>query len=526
MKRFPVIHPFLFSLYPILAVLAASLRLLDAKQAIRPTLVILLITTLILVLLNRVYKNWYRAGFITSIVVFMLFYYGYSYRLPSKIHLLNFSISRHVVIICFWLVFLGVVTSKWLWVRVRPHVITNFLNITSGLVCVYGLYLLISVWMAINQDPLANWTRPENPLEDNTTLATTYRPDIYYIILDGYAREDVLQNIYNFDNSSFMDALKVRGFYIADESRTNYIYTQISLASSLNFEYLDYISFAGGLSSDWRALGNLILNSRLRSWLSNAGYQIYLSSEYLFTEINDRDVVFYCDDQYPMNTFESLLLESTMFEILVDTRKVNISNYTYETHRNKILDGFAEAKSLVEEAGPKLVFVHIIAPHAPFVFDQFGNPVQPDWEYTIFDVGDIYGDIDLYKEAYLQQLKYINILTISTIDYITQNSNSTPIIILQADHGPAAFIDNSPATSCLMERFSILNAYYFPDNNMRLLYSSISPVNTFRIVFNTYFGASLPILPDVNYFSSHDDPYNFIKVTNQISASCNNLTQP
>jgi hypothetical protein len=268
MKRFPVIHPFLFSLYPILAVLAASFRLLDPKQAIRPTIVVLLITTLILVLLKMVYKNWNRAGFITSIVIFMLFYYGYSYRLPREIHLLNISISRHVVIICFWLVFLGVVSSKWLWERVRPHVITNFLNITSGLAFVYGLYLLISVSMAINQDPLANWTRPENPLEDNTTLTTTYRPDIYYIILDGYAREDVLQNIYNFDNSSFVDALKVRGFYIADESRTNYIYTQISLASSLNFEYLDYISFAGGLSSDWRALGNLILNIRIPVKLS------------------------------------------------------------------------------------------------------------------------------------------------------------------------------------------------------------------------------------------------------------------
>ena len=132
MKKFPVIHPFLFAVYPIMAVLAGSMPLINPTQAIRPTIVILLLTTLIFAILNLVFKNWQRAGFITSIIVFMLFYYGYSYRLPREIHLINFSISRHIVIICFWLVFLGVISSKWLWQRVRPHVITNFLNISSS----------------------------------------------------------------------------------------------------------------------------------------------------------------------------------------------------------------------------------------------------------------------------------------------------------------------------------------------------------------------------------------------------------
>jgi hypothetical protein len=36
-----------------------------------------------------------------------------------------------------------------------------------------------------------------------------------------------------------------------------------------------------------------------------------------------------------------------------------------------------------------------------------------------------------------------------------------------------------------------------------------SPVNSFRIVLDQYFGADLPILEGVAYFSTQDEPYRF-----------------
>ena len=39
---------------------------------------------------------------------------------------------------------------------------------------------------------------------------------------------------------------------------------------------------------------------------------------------------------------------------------------------------------------------------------------------------------------------------------------------------------------------SILNAYYFPGGRYEGLYEAISPVNSFRVVLNTFFGAKLP----------------------------------
>ena len=222
MKRHPVIHPFLFAIFPVLFVLAASLPILSPEQAIRPAIVFLAVSGIILLILYWLFKDWQRAGFLASMVVIMLYYYGYSYRLPREIHLFNLPISRHILIICFWVLFLGILSSKWLWQRVRPHVITNFMNISSGLAVLYAIYLLAAFWFTSTKDPLVNWSRPPNPAEDGIRLEETYRPDIYYIILDGYARSDILQEIYNYDNSDFIDALKSRGFYVAEDSRSNY----------------------------------------------------------------------------------------------------------------------------------------------------------------------------------------------------------------------------------------------------------------------------------------------------------------
>ncbi len=519
MKHLPLFHPFLFITYPVLSVLAASLTIVNPIQAIRPLVIYLLLAGLILLLLYFLYKDWYRAGFLTSIIIWMLFYYGYSYRIPQYINIFGNPISRHIFILCFWAVLIGILSTRWLWSNVRPRVITNFLNISSGLALLYGIYLLASVLFSMKQDPLMHWTRPPNPAEDNMQFSTAYRPDIYYIILDGYARPDVLSTVYKYDDSPFINNLKERGFYIANQSHSNYGETQLSLASSMNLEYLDYLSFAGGVSSNRSPLSGLIINSRLRTWLENLGYTVYLSGEYLFAEVNDPAIVFYSKDLKKLTTFESLLLQSTVFEILVDELHLTFSNYTYQTHREKILNGFSEIAKLGSATGPKFVFVHIIAPHPPFIFDRNGQSIQPKWGYTIFDVTKFEGGIDEYIEGYREQLIYTNNRVIIMIDQLLASSPTPPIIIIQGDHGPAARMGTTINESCLQERFSILNAYHLPGNHYEGLYPSITPVNSFRVIFNQYFKTHLDLLPDKVYYS-FGDRYRFIDITQQVNTQC------
>src|SRR5207244_2209263 len=65
------------------------------------------------------------------------------------------------------------------------------------------------------------------------------RPDVYYIMLEEYAGERTLADQFGYDNRPFMDALSQLGFYVARDSTTNYPRTELSLASSLNMNYLD-----------------------------------------------------------------------------------------------------------------------------------------------------------------------------------------------------------------------------------------------------------------------------------------------
>jgi hypothetical protein len=63
---------------------------------------------------------------------------------------------------------------------------------------------------------------------------------------------------------------------------------------------------------------------------------------------------------------------------------------------------------------------------------------------------------------------------------------------------------------------SILNAYFFPDRKYDGLYPDITPVNSFRVVLDTFFGARLGLLPDKSYFSTWGEPYRFMDVTDEV----------
>ena len=71
--------------------------------------------------------------------------------------------------------------------------------------------------------------------------------DIYFIVLDGYGRADILANIYQYNNQPFINKLKVRGFYVAEDSYANYNQTRLSIPSSLNMEYMQNIGFSNSL---------------------------------------------------------------------------------------------------------------------------------------------------------------------------------------------------------------------------------------------------------------------------------------
>ena len=103
----------------------------------------------------------------------------------------------------------------------------------------------------------------------------TEPPDIYYIIVDGYAREDVLMELYDYDNSEFIDFLEHEGFYVAEKSRSNYNQTDLSLSSSLNMTYLDFIPETRGADARNRTpLAELLKENQVIDFLRLQSYEV------------------------------------------------------------------------------------------------------------------------------------------------------------------------------------------------------------------------------------------------------------
>ena len=71
-------------------------------------------------------------------------------------------------------------------------------------------------------------------------------------------------------------------------------------------------------------------------------------------------------------------------------------------------------------------------------------------------------------------------------------------------------VDNSDAIETKI--LPILNTYYLPGLGNEDLYPSISPVNTFRFIFNRYFGLDYELLEDRSFCSNQkESPYDFVE---------------
>jgi hypothetical protein len=189
--------------------------------------------------------------------------------------------------------------------------------------------------------------------------------------------------------------------------------------------------------------------------------------------------------------------------------------------RQHTLFEFRVLERQAAEQGPKFVFAHFLVPHPPYVFRSDGSfvPDEP------LEVGD-------EREGYLRQMEYTNERILGVVDrLLARPADERPVIILQADEGPFPirydanewhFDWHGATTAELAEKFGILNAYHLPgvDAEEAGLYPSITPVNSFRVVLNAYFGTDLPLLPDrIFAHRSQQRFYDFFEVTDELSPS-------
>jgi Sulfatase len=495
-----VIHPLLFAAFPVLYLFSQNLALADVGDAIRPLLFLVAIVGALFFLATLIFRNAMKVGLAVSILVVLWFSYGYVLRALDD---LPIGRDRYLlpvwVLLGVWGVVAAVRSGK------RLPAVTNALNVVAaGLVVINALTIGIYKVRSGSRGGTSELEAlvPAVP----APASSADQRDIYYIIFDRYGGSDALRGM-GFDNSEFLNGLSRRGFYVASESRGNYPKTLLSLASSLNMTYLDFLTREIGTDSDDEGpVRRLVQRHTVARFLKAKGYRYIqigswwgVTSESPLADLNIK--------LGGLSEFSSALVETTpLFPV-----GPAISEHLDFRHReyNRALLQFEKVAEIRDVPGPTFVFAHILVPHGPYVFDQNGRYVEKEDERA-----------RTFRRNYLEQLRFVNKKITQLVGRLLAGPESEdPIIILQSDEGPGEAPGNwakaSPRT--WRKKFPILNAYYLPGIEDAGLYPSISPVNTFREVFNLYFDAGLPILPDRSFiYQDLRHLYKFIDVTTRV----------
>lgn len=502
------IHPLLFATYPVLALLAANITEVEIQVSIR-ALVISLSGTILISFLSRVIcGSWRRAALVASFLALWFFSYGHLYQIIRKVPGIGMYLGRHRFLIIIYGVML--VVGLWLIFKRSINVIasTKFMNLIGLVLVAYPVFRIVNHSLRVSAGKEISQELAVTTLKPHAISGEGDLPDIYYIILDTYTRADALMNDFGFDNSSFLEQLRTTGFYIADCSRSNYNYTQASLSTTLNMVYLpDLDQLLTGFGLDTGDVWLLLKQSLVRAQLETLGYKtVAFDTGFEWSRIEDADIYLSLSrDPFQLQLiepFEAMLIKSTLGLFLTD-----LQNWSLLTQTNRILEGineinfpysnFVESQLFILDQlpkipsfpGPKFVFVHLLIPHVPHIFGPEGEIIT-DTRYYGGGLDSAIND-EFFERGYVNEIRFINSRMLAIVKSLISESGTAPIIILQGDTGVTKG-----------NWLKIFNAYYLRGEENPKLYSTITPVNTFRLIFDSYFGTDYGLLPDESFFGN------------------------
>jgi hypothetical protein len=487
-----------FAAYPVLALLAHNISQVRYTAGIRPLVISVVAALLLFLLFRLVYRDWHRAAFATAALTVLFYTYGQVYDVLDQ---------KKIPSLAAWLggVWLVLTVLALVWTGRRRTRVQNaalVLNVVS-----LGLALFVAGQVVTKVPQATQANKPADPHAPVQTLripSGQTPPDIYYIITDSYGRSDLLNANLQYDNSTFISNLEKMGFYVARCSQSNYPRTDISLGSSLNMDYLQNLNDKFNPKNEDRTqLWESILHSTVRSELESAGYKtVAFASGFAFTEMTTADVYLSPSPVWSaMTEFETLLIRTTPGRHMEDLGLVNLEQIDGQRYRERTQLVLSSMNKLAHMPGPKFVFIHLVPPHPLFVFGPDGSPTNPA---PFMDANGIYS-LENYYSGYRNQVEYISNQLEKAAASLLAESPTPPVIIIQGDHAP--WLQSGS------DEFKILNAYYLPGHN-DALYPTISPVNTFRLVLDTYMGADYPLLDDISYDSPVPYVFDFSKVLN------------
>ncbi len=573
----PVLHPFLLALYPLLGLYAYNQEKAQAFALMRPALALLLAAALLLLLFSALYRSAYKGGMAASWVLLagtsgwnvmawfmeatlpdiagwspfvymgafiVLMLAGAAILLglarlrgASAAKAIGLWVAGTLALLLLadvlladiygrgpaWFVSAhGLLTVAGLiavfWIRRNLAQMTWTLN-------VFGVALLAISFANIlvnRPGPVVNATPsplPAAALGESMRAGEDPYPDIYFIVLGGYANPAVLNKAAGFSLQPFLDEMEAKGFQAAPLSFANYPTDLLSLTSCLN---MDYVQHLGGEESDSSSMREVIEwyhQNRLYDFLNERGYTLEVFSPGNESMEPRERVGLVWRQALVLTEFERVLVEGSALQPLIKLAHEMRDGAGAETAhifaRMRTAYTFKHLAKVARQngGGPRFVQAFLHVPEMPFVFNAEGG--WPDTTGLYHYAGRTLVRPEIgpaeYWRLYTEQMQATNEFLREAVDAIISNESRESVIVIASAYGPGLYLGmkDMPA-SVMMNRYANLQLVRFPGGSgSGALPQRLSLVNLFRVVLNETFGTDLPLREDMLYMPAGTDPIAF-----------------
>jgi hypothetical protein len=420
------------------------------------------------------FKNWQKSFLCTFIILGSELFFSYFSNFISHSHIAlfqNFYVQAAIILLLLSLIIFYIKKT----------------NFGFRKLAIY-LNLLLLAWLLIEGYHLVQLQSKLKALTKDSVIFKPYKkevqPDIYVIVLDGYGGKQELKDLLGFDNNSFLDTLRDKGFFVVENSRSNYNFTLFSTASLFSMNYLHTRAGVKLETEDYTIANQQINQSPFGKHLKARGYKIINLSLFSFAETPALFTSSYKRNypgEFAHRTFTGRLKEHIEYQFSDKSKTADsLSKIDYRYNLQTLNHLYATVP--FDTARAKLVYAHLLMPHYPYYFNQDGN-----WN------SDPY--LQRSEEGYIGYVQYTNKQVLRIIDRVLATTKSPPVIILMSDHGLREF--DKPVDQYY--HFMNLNAIYLPGKEYAQWKDGTTNVNQLRMVSNAILSQDFPLLANKMY---------------------------
>jgi hypothetical protein len=320
------------------------------------------------------------------------------------------------------------------------------------------------------------------------------KPNVYYIIADGYLRRDQLIKHLEFDDFDLSKKLKTAGCEVFENAYANYPWTYLSLGSSLGMNYpvgdgenIDSSLFRSALTGD---------NAVAESFRN-------LSYKYLYMPTNQWSGADRCSRFVDLCLVRKAPKLDTQLDSVWTTvgLVLRLMPVSYFVKINLVSSGYSPTMptSIIDQwervraNAPFFLIAHSFPPHPPYVF-------KSDCSFQDKISFDPQRDGSLLKGLYLDNLICAGSHLKKFVKFVV-SQDPTAIVIVQSDHGTKFTfeLDDNWNDYMFDERYGILLAIRSPERCRKFMDSNMTPVNVLRYAFACVSNQKPEYLPNKHF---------------------------